>query len=35
MRPDDVLVKLRNVHKIYRRGTQQIDVLRGVTLNIA
>jgi putative ABC transport system ATP-binding protein len=34
MRPDDVLVKIRNVHKVYRRGTQQIDVLRGVTLDI-
>jgi putative ABC transport system ATP-binding protein len=27
-------VKIRNVHKVYRRGTQQIDVLRGVTLDI-
>jgi putative ABC transport system ATP-binding protein len=34
MRPDDVLVKIRNVHKVYYRGTQQIDVLRGVTLDI-
>jgi putative ABC transport system ATP-binding protein len=35
MRPEEVLMKARNVHKVYRRGTQQIDVLRGVTLNIA
>jgi putative ABC transport system ATP-binding protein len=34
MRPDNVLVKIRNVHKIYSRGSQQIDVLRGVTLDI-
>ena len=34
MRPDDVLVKIRNVHKVYYRGTQQIDVLRGVTVDI-
>ena len=34
MRPDDVLVKIRNVHKVYHRGTQQIDVLRGVTVDI-
>ena len=34
MRPDDVLVKIRNVHKVYHRGTQQVDVLRGVTLDI-
>jgi putative ABC transport system ATP-binding protein len=34
MRHDDVLVKIRNVHKIFHRGTQQIDVLRGVTLDI-
>jgi putative ABC transport system ATP-binding protein len=34
MRADDVLVKIRNVHKVYYRGTQQIDVLRGVTVDI-
>ena len=34
MRPDDVLVKIRNVHKVYYRGSQQIDVLRGLTLDI-
>jgi putative ABC transport system ATP-binding protein len=34
MRPDEVLVKIRNVHKVYSRGSQQIDVLRGVTLDI-
>jgi putative ABC transport system ATP-binding protein len=34
MRSHDVLVTIRNVHKVYYRGTQQIDVLRGVTLDI-
>jgi putative ABC transport system ATP-binding protein len=34
MRPDDVLAKIRDVHKVYYRGAQQIDVLRGVTLDI-
>ena len=34
MRPDDVLVKIRNVHKVYHRGAQQIDVLRGITVDI-
>jgi putative ABC transport system ATP-binding protein len=34
MRSDDVLVKIRDLHKVYYRGTQQIDVLRGVTLDI-
>jgi putative ABC transport system ATP-binding protein len=34
MRPEHILVRVRNVHKIYERGTQQIDVLRGVTLDI-
>jgi len=34
MRSDDALVKIRNVHKVYYRGAQQIDVLRGVTLDI-
>jgi putative ABC transport system ATP-binding protein len=34
MRPEDVLVKIRNVHKVYYRGTQQIDVLRRVTLDV-
>ena len=34
MRPQDALVKIRNVHKVYYRGSQQIDVLRGVTLDI-
>jgi putative ABC transport system ATP-binding protein len=34
MRSDDVLVKIRNVHKVYHRGAQQIDVLRGVTVDI-
>jgi putative ABC transport system ATP-binding protein len=29
-----MLVKIRNVHKVYYRGAQQIDVLRGVTLDI-
>jgi putative ABC transport system ATP-binding protein len=34
MKAEDVLVNVRNVHKVYRRGTQQIDVLRGVSLDI-
>jgi putative ABC transport system ATP-binding protein len=34
MRADDLLVKIRNVHKAYSRGTQQVEVLRGVTLDI-
>jgi putative ABC transport system ATP-binding protein len=34
MRPDDVLVKIRDVRKVYRRGAEQIDVLRGVSLDI-
>jgi putative ABC transport system ATP-binding protein len=34
MNPGDVLVKVRNVHKVYHRGTQQIEVLRDVTLDI-
>jgi putative ABC transport system ATP-binding protein len=34
MKHDDVLVNIRNVHKMYHRGTQRIDVLRGVTLDI-
>jgi putative ABC transport system ATP-binding protein len=33
MRVEDVLVKVRNVHKVYRRSSQQIDVLKGVTLD--
>jgi putative ABC transport system ATP-binding protein len=35
MTPEEVLVKVGNLRKVYQRGTQQIDVLRGVTLNIA
>jgi putative ABC transport system ATP-binding protein len=34
MKPQDVLVRIHNVHKVYRRGPQQTDVLRGVTLDI-
>jgi putative ABC transport system ATP-binding protein len=34
MGPQDALVRIRNVHKVYYRGSQQIDVLRGVTLDI-
>ena len=34
MAPDDVLVRIRNLRKVYVRGTQRIDVLRGVTLDI-
>lgn len=28
------LVTIRDVHKVYRRGTRQVDVLRGVNLDI-
>src|SRR5262245_24875460 len=35
MRPEDMLVRVRNVHKVYHRGVQRIEVLRGVTLDIA
>jgi putative ABC transport system ATP-binding protein len=34
MKSDDILVKIRNVHRVYYRGSQQIDVLREVTLDI-
>jgi putative ABC transport system ATP-binding protein len=34
MNTDDVLVKVRNVHKVYRRGAHQIEVLLGATLDI-
>ena len=30
----ETLVKIRDLHKVYRRGKEQIDVLQGVTLNI-
>ncbi len=30
----DTLVKIRELHKVYRRGQEQIDVLQGVTLDI-
>ena len=31
----DVLVKANNVHKTFRRGTERIDVLQGVNLDVA
>jgi putative ABC transport system ATP-binding protein len=31
----DTMVRLDDVHKIYRRGAERIDVLQGVTLEIA
>jgi putative ABC transport system ATP-binding protein len=34
MSTNSVLVKIRNVHKIFHRGSHRIDVLRGVTLDI-
>jgi putative ABC transport system ATP-binding protein len=34
MSTDSVLVRIRNVHKVYHRGSHQIEVLRGVTLDI-
>jgi len=30
----ETLVKITDLHKVYRRGKEQIDVLQGVTLNI-
>src|SRR4029079_17005398 len=30
----DTLVKISDLHKVYRRGNERIDVLAGVTLNI-
>ncbi len=30
----DTLVKIRDLHKVFRRGAEQIDVLQGVTLDI-
>ena len=32
--PTDVLVKIRNVHKHFTRGSERIDVLQGVNLDI-
>ena len=34
MKTNGALVDVRNVHKVFRRGTEQIDVLRGVDLEI-
>jgi putative ABC transport system ATP-binding protein len=34
MRSEDALVRIRNVHKVYYRWTQRVDVLRGATLEI-
>ena len=34
MSTESVLVKVRNVHKVYRRGPHPIDALRGVTFDI-
>lgn len=34
MSTDNVLVKARNVHKVYHRGSERIDVLQGVNLDI-
>lgn len=31
---DTVLVTVRNVHKIFRRGSERIDVLQGVNLDV-
>ena len=30
----ETLVKVRDLHKVYYRGSEQIDVLQGVTLDI-
>jgi predicted ABC-type transport system involved in lysophospholipase L1 biosynthesis ATPase subunit len=29
------IVEIRNVHKIYTRGSEKLDVLQGVTLQVA
>ena len=34
MTTNGALVDVRNVHKVFRRGAEQIDVLRGVDLQI-
>ena len=34
MKTNGALVDVRNVHKVFRRGAEQIDVLRGVDLQI-
>src|SRR5919106_156135 len=34
MNTDRVFVKVRNVHKIFHRGSHRIDVLRRVTLDV-
>jgi putative ABC transport system ATP-binding protein len=30
----ETLVKVRDLHKVYYRGSEQIDVLQGITLDI-
>ena len=35
MGTNDVLVRIRNLQKVYYRGSHRIDVLRGVTLDVA
>ena len=30
----ETLVKVRDLHKVYYRGNEQIDVLQGITLDI-
>src|ERR1700753_3411512 len=34
MANDDALVQARDVHKFYRRGTERLDILNGLSLNI-
>ena len=34
MANDDALVQVRDVHKFYRRGTERLDILNGLSLNI-
>jgi putative ABC transport system ATP-binding protein len=31
---DDVLVRVRDAHKVYRRGAERIDVLQGLNLDV-
>ncbi len=34
MSEDDVLVRVRDVHKVFHRGAERIDVLQGVNLDV-
>ena len=34
MSENGALVRVRNLHKVFRRGAERIDVLQGVTLDL-